>query len=162
VLQISVAGRLLLLASLLLAGDGLLRALPGARVGLGALPVHGQPAAVPDALVAADLDLAAGVLRDLTAEGALHLVGGLRPVPQLRDVVVGTAPHAQVRVDPGAVERLPRGGTTDAVDVGERDLQPLVAGGVDADDTCHGWAAPSRTRRSPASPPPPARGGAPA
>src|SRR5262249_35663054 len=130
----------LLLAGLLLAGDGLLRALAGARVGLGALPVHGQPAAVPDALVAADLDLAADVLGDLAAAVALHLVGGLAPAGELRDGVVGYVADPQVRADPGPLERLDGPGPTDAEDVGERDLQSLVAGEVDADDTCHGWA----------------------
>src|SRR5215813_4340040 len=92
--------RPLLLAGLLLAGNGLLRALAGARVGLGALPVHRQPAAVPDALVAADLDLAADILGDLAAEVAFDLVVGLDPVAEPRDVVVGHVADPQVRADP--------------------------------------------------------------
>ena len=33
-----------------------------------------------------------------------------------------------------------RAGPADAVDVGERDLHPLVAGEIDADETCHAVA----------------------
>src|SRR5262249_39550454 len=132
--------RPLLLAGLLLAGDCLFRGVAGARVGLGALPVHRQPAAVPDALVAADLDLAADILGDLAAEVAFDLVVGLDPVAEPRDVVIGHVADPQVRADPGLPERLDSPGATDAEDVGERDLQPLLAGEVDADDTCHGWA----------------------
>src|SRR5919106_5229630 len=55
----------------LLARDGLLRALAGAGVGAGALPVDRQAPAVPDALVAADLHLALDVLRHLAAEVTL-------------------------------------------------------------------------------------------
>src|SRR5260370_38489342 len=49
----------LLLPGLLLAGHGLLLALPGAGFGLRALPVHGQPPAVPGALVGPHADPAA-------------------------------------------------------------------------------------------------------
>ena len=55
------------LAGLLLTGDRALRTLAGTRVGMGPLTVNGQTAAVADALVAADLDLAADVGGDLAA-----------------------------------------------------------------------------------------------
>src|SRR6476646_1966190 len=50
-----------LLAGALLAGDGLLRALAGARVRPGALAADGQAPAVPDSLVGPDLHLALDV-----------------------------------------------------------------------------------------------------
>jgi small subunit ribosomal protein S13 len=77
-----------LLLGLLLAGDGLLRTLAGTGVGLGALPVHRQAAAVPDALVATDLDLAADVLRDLASQVALDLEGRVDVAGQLHEVVL--------------------------------------------------------------------------
>jgi hypothetical protein len=58
---ISRDGWAVLLGGLLLAGDGLLRALTGARVGAGALAVDGKTATVTDALIATDLDLATDV-----------------------------------------------------------------------------------------------------
>src|ERR1035438_5289550 len=78
---------LLLLAGLLLAGHGLLLALAGARVGLRPLTVHGQPPAVPDPLVAANLDLAPDVGLDLTAQVTLDPVGRIDPVPEADQVV---------------------------------------------------------------------------
>src|SRR5688572_20571864 len=105
------------LAHLLLAGDGLLGALAGAGVGLGALAAHGKAAAVAEALPAADLHLPADVLLDLTPQVALDL---------------------EVLVDVGAdLVHLFVGEVADPEDVGERDLQPLLAGDVDAGDTCH-------------------------
>src|ERR1035441_2777075 len=86
---IGPSGSRLLLPGLLLAGHRLLLALAGARVGLGALPVHRKPATVADPLVAADLDLPPDV---------------------------------------GCFQRLQRPGAADAIDIGERDLVPLIAG----------------------------------
>src|SRR5450830_710335 len=127
----------LLPAGLLLAGDGALRTLAGTRVGLGALSVHGKATAVPQALVATDLDLAADVRSDLTAEVTLELVVALEVVAQDDERRVVEVLDADVRADAGRGQRLVRAGTTDAVDVGERDLEPLLAGEVDADKTCH-------------------------
>src|SRR5260370_9085034 len=64
----------LLLANLLLARDGLRLTLAGARVGLGTLAVHGQAAPVPQALVAADLDLSPDVGLHLAPQVTLDLV----------------------------------------------------------------------------------------
>src|SRR6266496_1840868 len=83
-------------AHLLAAGDCLLLALPGTGIGLRALPVHGQPAAMADALVAADLDLAADVGLHLAAQVALYLVGGLDPVPQTDELIVAERVHAGI------------------------------------------------------------------
>src|SRR3954454_7948416 len=78
----------LLLAGLLLAGDGLARALARARVGAGALAVHRQAAAVPQALVAADLHLAADVGGDLAAQITLDPEVLVDVVAQLQQVLV--------------------------------------------------------------------------
>src|SRR5215469_4815545 len=71
----------LLLAGLLLASHCLLLALAGACVGLRPLTVHRKAATMTDALVAADLNLAADVGLHLPAQVALDLVVGLDPVP---------------------------------------------------------------------------------
>src|SRR4051812_4394566 len=68
---------------LLLAGNGALRALAGASVGLGPLPAARQALAVTAPLVAADLDLATNVGLDLAAEVTLDLVLGLDRVAEL-------------------------------------------------------------------------------
>src|SRR5664280_2344278 len=121
-----------LLANLLLSGDRLLRSLAGAGVGVGALTVDGQALAVPDALVAADLHLALDVLGNVAAEVALHLQVGVDVVPEAGHLFVGEVPYPGVGAGLGGGADLLRGGPADAEDVGERDLQPLLAGDVDA------------------------------
>src|SRR6266487_5847149 len=135
----------LLLTCLLLAGDGLLRTLAGARVGLGALSVDGQAAAVADALVASDLDLAADVGGDLAAQVALDLEVGVDVLTQLDELVVAEVTGAEVGADAGGVESLLGAGASDAVDVGERDLHALLAREVDAGKTCHTGGSPRVT-----------------
>src|SRR5439155_274686 len=61
------------LPHLLLPGDGLLRPLAGAGVGVRALAPDRQAPAVTHALVGADLHLALDVLLDVAAQVALHL-----------------------------------------------------------------------------------------
>src|SRR5215469_862008 len=94
----------LLLPGLLLAGHGLLLALPGAGIGLRALPVHGQPAAVPDALIAPDLDLAANVGLHLPAQVTFDLVGSVDPVPEPDELVVGQVVDPGVTADAGGLQ----------------------------------------------------------
>src|SRR5947207_7644381 len=91
------------LANLLLSGDGLLGSLTGAGVGMGALAVDRQPAAVTDALVGADLHLALDVLGDISAQVALHLEVGVHPRPQATDLLVGEVPDPGVAGDPGGL-----------------------------------------------------------
>jgi hypothetical protein len=87
---------------------------------------------VPQALVAADLDLAADVGLHLAAQVALHLEVGFDVVAQMRQLVVGEVFAAQIPVDTGRGEDLLGAGTADAVDVGQRDLHALVARKIDA------------------------------
>src|SRR3954451_681134 len=161
----------LLLAGLLLAGDRAARSLAGAGVGVGALAVHREATTMPDALVGADLDLAPDVLGDLAAEVTLDPVVAVDPVAKPRDLFVGQVAHPGVRADAGLGQRLARAGPADAVDVGQRDLTPLLAGEVDAGEACHertvsscsGGRCPHRPRLSwaafrPTGPRPPTGG----
>jgi hypothetical protein len=126
-----------LLLHLLLAGDGLLGALAGAGVGVGALAADGQALAVAEALVAADLHLALDVLLDLAAQVALDLEVLVDPGADAVDLFVGEVADPGARVDADLSQICCGGGAADAEDVGERDLEPLLAGDVDAGDTCH-------------------------
>src|SRR5579864_7126974 len=67
----------LLLPGLLLAGHCLLPALAGTGIGLGPLAMDRQPPAMTDALIAADLHLAANVGLYLPAQVTFHPVGGV-------------------------------------------------------------------------------------
>src|SRR5580700_2571109 len=112
----------LLLPGLLLAGHGLLLALPGAGIGLRALAVHGQPAAVPDALIAPDLHLAPNVGLHLAAQVTFDLVVGVDPVPEPDELVVGEVVDPGVPAELGRLQRLESAGVADSVNVGEGDL----------------------------------------
>src|SRR5690606_17310953 len=113
--------------------------LAGAGIRVSALTADGEAAAVPDALVATDLDLAANVALDLAAEVTFDLVVGLDPVAELDQLRVAEILDAEVRADAGALERLERACPADAEDVREGDFQALVAREVDADEACHGF-----------------------
>ena len=90
------------------------------------------------ALPAADLHLAADVLLHLTAQVALHLEVLVDVGADLVDLFVGEVAHPGVQVEAELFADLLGGGPADAEDVGEADLQPLLAGDVDAGDACHG------------------------
>src|SRR5207302_4201231 len=90
-----------LLGSLALAApDGLLRALARAGVRLRALAVDGQPAAMPDAAIGADLGQALDRLLALTAEVALDLELAVDIGAELRHLVVGEVLDLRVRREP--------------------------------------------------------------
>src|SRR5690606_32126576 len=125
------------LAGLLLAGDGALRTLAGTGVGLGALTADRKTATVTEALVGADLDLAADVCGDLPAQVTLHLVVAFDVVAQCDELLVGEVLDADRLVDLGRLEDLDGAGAADAVDVGEGDHHALVARDVNAGKTCH-------------------------
>src|SRR3972149_521124 len=127
----------LLLPALLLARDGLARALARARVRVRALPAHGEAPAVPDPLVAADLDLPLDVLGHLSTQVTFDLVLTVDELTDLADLFLGEVADARraVQAGPGHDLRGPR--RADAVDVAERDVHPLVTGEVDTCDTSH-------------------------
>src|SRR4051794_18550036 len=122
---------------LLLAGNGALRALAGASVGLGALSADRQALAVTAALVGADLDLATDVGLDLATEVTLDLEVGLDLVAELDQLGVPELVDPKVRVDAGGGEELLGAGSADAEDVGEGDLDALVAREVHTNEACH-------------------------
>src|SRR3954451_6591294 len=123
--------------SLLLVGNGALRALAGACVGVGALATDRQPLAVPNALQAPDLDLALDVGLHVAAQVALDREVLVDVVTDLVDLVLGQLRDLGLAVEPEIGRDLLDRGLADAIDIGERDLQPLLAGDVDAGDTCH-------------------------
>src|SRR5690606_34296821 len=104
---------------------------------LGALTTDGHAAAVAQALVVADLNLAADVCLNLAAQVALDGEVGFDVVTDGDELLVGCILDAQVRAHASGGQDLLGTGTADAVDVGERDLHALFARDVDADDACH-------------------------
>src|SRR5581483_4328801 len=119
------------LLPLLPAADGLLRALPGARVRLRALPVRRQAAPVTEAAVRTDVGEPLDRLLALAAEVSLDLELPVDVVAELRG-----GREAERGCD------LARRGLADAVDVGQPDLEPLLVREVDSGDACHSLALP--------------------
>src|SRR3954454_6143136 len=137
------------LLGLLLAGDGPLGTLASTGVGLGALAADREALAVTATLVAADLDLAPDVGLDLATEVTLDLdlVVALDRVAELDQLLVAELVDPQVGAHTGLGQELLGAGTADAVDVGECDLDALVAREVDANEACHQMAVPSGLSR---------------
>src|SRR5262249_55732795 len=125
------------LLGLLAPADGLLRPLARARVRLRALTVHGQPAPVADAAIAADLLEALDGLLPLTAQVALHLQLGVDVALELRDLGIRQVAHLRVGREAERSANLARRRLPDAVDVRQPDLEPLLLRDVDAGDACH-------------------------
>src|SRR5665811_2178902 len=124
------------LPRLALAGDAHpARALAAARVGLRPLASDRQAAAMAQPPVGADLHQPFDILGLLAPQVALDLAI-LDRLAQFHDLVLGQVLDRGVGVDASLREDVPRGGTADAEDVGEADLDPLVDRDVDPRDPC--------------------------
>jgi hypothetical protein len=102
------------------------------------LTAHGQALAVTQAAEAAEVHEALDVHRDLATKVTLDLdlllLDDLAQAPRLVVVqLVGPLRERYLR----RVEDLLRERFADAVDVGERNVHPLVARKIDACKTCH-------------------------
>ena len=135
-----------LLAGLLLSGDGLARALAGARIGVRPLSAHRKATAMPKALVAADLDLAADVGLDFATKVAFEFEVAFKVVAESDELIVGQVLDADVGIDVRRCKCFLRTRTANTVDVCEADFDALIARQVDAYETCH-WAVLSFGKR---------------
>src|SRR5207249_3755293 len=122
--------------------DRLLRSAPLPGVRLGSLAADGQVAAVTHPAVRADLDEPLDVEGDLTAEVAFDLVATVDQLAQPVDLLLGQVAHPRVRVDVGLGEDLLGGRQADPEDVGQGDLDPLLARDVDTGNAGHRSALP--------------------
>jgi len=92
---------------------------------------------VAQTLVGADLDLAADVGGDLATEVTLDLDVRLEVVAEGDQLGVGQVADARVRVDTRRGQGLLGAGTTHSEDVGESDLDALLAREIHTNKTCH-------------------------
>lgn len=88
-----------LLCCFLFAGYLLLGAFAGTGILLGILPAHRQPATVTDTAIAANLNQALDVKRNLTAQVAFDLDMMFDIITQFADVVFGKIPYSGVRIN---------------------------------------------------------------
>src|SRR5688572_11189594 len=137
---------------LLLAGDRLGLALAGPRVGVGTLAADGQALAVAEATVAGEVHQPLDVHRRLAPEVALDIVVGVDRLADVKDLLVGQVLNALFRPDSELLRDLPGLASADSVDVGERDLDALVRGYVNAGDTGHSRSSFSSTGGASRSP----------
>ena len=127
----------LLTSLLLLAADLLARTLAGTSVRVRALTANGQAATMTQAAIATDLHEALHVLRNLAVQVALHLEILLDVVAQLREILFREVLHANVGINAGIGDDLLGRGLANAVNVGQGDLNALIAGKIDTNETCH-------------------------
>src|SRR6266480_4444700 len=130
-------GHLLLCLSLLAHADRLTRATAGAGVGPGALSAHGQAAPVAQPAIGPDLHQALDVERDLAAQLAFDLGFLVEDVAETTDLLVVQILDAHVWIDVRDRQHTPRGMGTNPEDIGEGDLDALLAGNVNAGNSCH-------------------------
>ena len=120
----------------LLCTDLTLLALAGASVGVGALAVDRKALAVTEAAVAADLHQAGNVLTNLATEVTLGGEVRVDVVANLRHVVLGEVLDAGVGIHASLSADLGSAGLTDAIEIRKTNLNALLAGKVNAVDTC--------------------------
>jgi hypothetical protein len=78
-------------------------------------------------LIRTDLDLTSDVRRNLATKITFDLIVGLNPVAERDEVLVGQLVDTKVATDLGGLKRLQGPGLADAIDVGEGNLEALVA-----------------------------------
>src|SRR4051812_34950841 len=125
------------LDDLLLGNRALARTLARARVGLGPLAAHRQVAAVPQAAEAADFHQPLDVHGNLLAEIALNAALLLDHLADVPDVVFGQILDADVGADPGRLQDRVRAEPSDAIDVGETNLDALGPREINACNSRH-------------------------
>src|SRR5215510_8006177 len=126
----------------LVADHGPARTLAGPGVGVGPLAAHREVAPVAHPAIRADLHEALDVHGDVLAEIALDLALGVDDLGDAARLLVREVLHPHARVDPGLAEDAVAARDSDAVDVRERDLDPLLPREVDACDACHALPLP--------------------
>jgi len=99
---------------------------------MGSLTAHWQSATVANPLEGTDLHLALDVLRDLASQVSLDAIVGLDELANLLDLVVREIPYLGIGIDIERHTRVERPTATHTEDVGQSDLDPLVAGKVNS------------------------------
>src|SRR5580698_2428901 len=101
------------------------RTLAGARVGVGALAVNRQAAAMTQAAVGSHFDQALDVHRSFFAQIAFDRAFGFENGSDLVDLFLCEVGDLGVRIDTGAIAERVRPGPSNAVNVGQTDLGPF-------------------------------------
>ena len=126
-----------------------LRALAGTCIGLGALATAGQILAMAGATEGLDLDQALDVQSNVAAQVAFNDdVSLIDVVTDLSLFFQSQVLDAGIGVDTSSCQDLVGSGLTDTVNVGETHLNALLAGQVNAGNTCHSSFPPKSSHVS--------------
>jgi hypothetical protein len=118
--------------------DGLARAFACARVGRGALTADRQTAQVADAAIALDALQTLEVHTQFAAQVTFDdILAVLDRVNDLGHLLFSQVLGAGLRFDFRCLKDVDGIGRSDAVDVAQGDVDPLVAGNFYSDDTSH-------------------------
>jgi hypothetical protein len=109
---------------------------------MSALTAHGKTPLVTETTVTIDVDEPLDVHGDLLAEISFHLATALDHIANGCDLHIRQLLRPDVGGYVSLLEDLEGRCTADSEDVSERDVDPLVAGEIDAFDTSHGLALP--------------------
>src|SRR3954452_2196002 len=123
---------------LLLAGDGLGRALARARIGVGTLTAHRQTATMTQAAIAAKVHQTLDVDANLTTQVALDEIVAVDHFADLEHFSVAELIDATILGDLHLLDDFTSDLLADAMDVLERDQHALVGRNVHAGNTGHG------------------------
>src|SRR5579862_2278885 len=127
----------------LLAGDYFARTFSRARVGVRPLSAHRKPATMPDAAVASEIHQAFDRLLKIAAQIAFDFVVGVDHLPDVNLLIGGEIVSLDRGIDFRRCENLERARPAYAVNVGERDIHPLVFREFDSSYSCHRETLPS-------------------
>lgn len=104
---------------------------------MGTLSTNRQTLAMTHALIALDFDLALDVLGDVAPQVTFDGCVAIYPGTDLVDLVLGEIANPLVGVESGIGADALRRGLANTKDVRECYLQPLLAGDINAGNTCH-------------------------
>ena len=104
--------------------------------------MHGQTATVTQTTVATNFAQTLDVHSSLTAQVAFDDIVMLDSIAEQCLLVLGQVLNAGIGVDTGLGQNLSSAGRSDAIDIGQSNFDPLVAGKINTRNTCHFLSAP--------------------
>src|SRR5690606_16861250 len=115
---------------------------PRARVGAGPLSAHRHATAMAQAPVAADVHQALDIHLHFAAQVTFDQMVALDDFAKTRHFGFGEIPNTGGRLDSDLLEHLRALGRTNSIDVGQTNVDRLVAWYVYAGDTSHSYPSP--------------------
>jgi hypothetical protein len=110
----------------LLSGDRFLFALAGTGIGPGTLSSEGQPLAMPQSPVTANIHEPLDVEGNLSAQAAFHLVVAFNNLPQFIEFFLGQIIDKPQGIDLRLFTNFIRAGPADTVNVSQRDVYVFI------------------------------------